>query len=479
MPSETASSRRRSRLWPGAGPLNSDLPIGVLTVATILCVILAEWLGLTFFGLVSALVTLPLALLLFLRVGLSRRVYVLVAVILAAVTVYSHDDWPTMLLAALRSGAYFVGFFAALMLLRYMTEGSKALRRCAEYLADQPPGRRYGALTLGACAFTLVLNIGSIVFLGQLVVQNRRADEDPRRRAIRERRMLLAIQRGFIASLPWSPLALAMALGVTLVPGGTWLGALAPTLVTGAVMAGLGWALDWIFKPRPVGAPAPRSARQEGWTVLLPLLALLLFLMLAIGGMQYVSGLRTISVIMLVVPVIALALIAWQYRHSGSLRQLGEVARRYAGQDLARQSSELTLLMTAAFIGTLGAALLSPVLHQIEFDFFGLSGRAILILVLWTIPIAGLLGMNPIMTVSLIVPLLPTPAAMGVDPSDVIVAITGGWALTSGTSPLTATTLFIASFARVDPIRVGLVWNGPYALIAGIILSAWVAWLAG
>src|SRR5690606_40621627 len=129
-----------------------------------------------------------------------------------------------MLLAALQNGAYFVGFFAALILLRYMTEGSAALRRCAQYLADQPPGRRYGALTLGAVAFTLVLNMGALVFLGQLVVQNRRPDEDPQRRAIRERRMLHAVQRGFSASLPWSPLALAMALSTTLVPGATWTG---------------------------------------------------------------------------------------------------------------------------------------------------------------------------------------------------------------------------------------------------------------
>jgi hypothetical protein len=54
------------------------------------------------------------------------------------------------------------------------------------------------------------------------------------------------------------------------------------------------------------------------------------------------------------------------------------------------------------------------------------------------------------------------------------VAITSGWALSGATSPFTATTLLIGWFANTSPSHVGLVWNGAYALICLLALSAWV-----
>ena len=61
--------------------------------------------------------------------------------------------------------------------------------------------------------------------------------------------MLLAIQRGFVSTLAWSPLAFATAVSKSLVPGATWAEAVGPCMVSGLIITGLGWTLDTILKP--------------------------------------------------------------------------------------------------------------------------------------------------------------------------------------------------------------------------------------
>jgi len=71
-------------------------------------------------------------------------------------------------------------------------------------------------------------------------------------------------------------------------------------------------------------------------------------------------------------------------------------------------------------------------------------------------------------------PLLPPAGSLGLEPADLMVAITAGWALAGASSPYTATTLLIGNLGGVSALKVGLGWNGPYTLVVGTLLSAWV-----
>src|SRR5690606_25671409 len=99
---------------------------------------------------------------------------------------------------------------------------------------------------------------------------------------------------------------------------------------------------------------------------------------------------------------------------------------------------------------------------------------AIAIAMVWLVPLTGQLGMNPILSVSLIVPMLPSPAEMGVHPAVLVAAITGGWAISGTTSPFTASVLLVGSYGEVPPRQAGLRWNGAYAIVVGLMISAWV-----
>ncbi len=87
--------------------------------------------------------------------------------------------------------------------------------------------------------------------------------------------------------------------------------------------------------------------------------------------------------------------------------------------------------------------------------------------------------MNPILSVSLLAPLLPHAAALGISPNAYILAITAGWALGGASSPFTATTLLVGAMGRVSAVHVGWKWNGAYTLLGGVLLSLWVALAAG
>ncbi len=458
---------------PGSG-LRGRLT-GAVLIATLGLMIGLEWHGAAFF-LHGAAVGVTLFLLLATgQAPWSRRIFVIVGMALFAAAVATRSDWLEITEAGLRSAAFIAAFFTASACLRNASATSPSIQSCGRFLADQPPGRRYLALTLGGHLFGIVLLYGAIVLLGTLAEENARREPDARIRAIRIRRMMLAIQRGFVSTLCWSPLAFAMAISTTLVPGASWGDAVGLCLVSGLIMASLGWTLDTIFKPRVV---APRPKPPGSWAAsLAPMLALLAILIAAVGALQIATGIRAVAIVLVVVPVIAFVWVALQ--NAGG-DPLGNAARRAAlySRELVIYRSELVLLVMAGFIGTLGSSLISPLVGASGFDLATLPGWLILVSLVWIIPLTGLIGMNPILSVSLIAPLLPHPDAMGVTPSAVIVAITAGWALSGASSPYTATTLVVGAIAKVSAWRVGLGWNGPFSALCAALLSVWVAIVA-
>ncbi|MFT6773612.1 MAG: hypothetical protein ACJA1L_001322 [Paracoccaceae bacterium] len=451
-----------------------DALSGGLLALTMLLVMLAEWTGMRAFALCADAAAAPLALILAVQVRWSRRIFVIVGLALTAVAATSRADWLDLVTHGLGKTAFIAGFFTALASLRNASGSSAAITVSGRFLAQQPPGRRYAALTAGGALFGMLLNYGALVLLGGMAAANAAEEPNPEIRAHRTRRMLLAIQRGFIATLPWSPLAFAVAISTTLIPGARWGDAAGACLVSGAILALTGWALDTAFKPH-LSAPAPARAKAEGsWLSLWPLLALLGLLVAGVGGLQLLTGVRTVGVVMLVAPCMALGWIILQNAGARPVATTLARARHYLSVDLPGYRSEIVLLMMAGYIGTLGAGLLGPHIAASGIDLTAVPGWAILIGIVWIIPLAGQLGMNPILSVSLMAPLLPEASALGLRPADLMVAITAGWGLAGASSPYTASTLLIGSLGGVSALKVGLGWNGPYLLVTGAALSLWV-----
>lgn len=458
--------------------LTIDLIIGVLLVLVTIFVILSEWQGTNQYGQVKSGLVVLLLFFLSLHAHWTRVIFVAIAGALTVVAITSLDDWLNHVERALQSAAFIAAFFAALTSLRHTADTSPTIQTAGRFLAQQPPGKRYLALTFGGQLYALVLNYGAIALLGSLASANALQEKNPEIRGHRLRRMLLAIQRGFIATLPWSPLAFAMAISTTLIPGANWASAFLPCLVSGLILTGVGWALDTIFKPRLTSAIPVRIVPEGSWTSLVPLLTLLAILVTSVAGLHILTNIRAVGVVLFVVPIISLVWIALQAAPHHRLHAIGHRSLSYISNDLPAYRGELILLMMAGFIGTLGSVLLQPIVLASGIDLTALPGWLVLVALVWIIPVTGQIGMNPILSVSLIAPILPEPAMMGVSPSDVIVALTAGWALTGASSPYTASTLLIGSLGNVSATRVGIKWNGAFALLSAVILSFWVAAVA-
>ncbi|MEQ8665566.1 MAG: hypothetical protein RIC16_07555 [Rhodospirillales bacterium] len=459
------------------GSLSNAL-IGWMLVATTALVVLSVWTGVAGFDRAAEVVIVPLTALLTIAVGWGRRIFVAVAAVLVVMAVVTRPDWHAIVNDALARTAFIVAFFTALASLRNASASSAAIETCGRFLAGQPPGRRYAALTVGGQLFALLLNYGSLILLGSMAEANARTEPDPERRRHRIRRMLLAIQRGFLSTLPWSPMAFAVAVTLSIVPGAKWAESVGYCIVSGAILAGVGWGLDTIFKPRIAGPPTNWKGVDNSWFTLWPLVLLLAVLGVIVLGLHLATGISIPGIVMLVVPMIGLVWIALQNRASRPLATALARANGFTTLDLPGYRSEIVLLMMAGFIGTLGSSLLGPYVAASGVDFAALPGWAILVIIVWFIPLCGQIGMNPIMTVALFAPLLPDAAAMGLETVDVVTAITTGWALSGASSPFTATTVLVGSIGHVSASHVGVRWNGAYSLVCGIALSVWVAVLA-
>lgn len=454
--------------------LVTDKLVGALLLLIVVLEVLAQWHGAPVFALTAALTVIPLVMLLATRTPWARRMFLVVGLALVLLAFFlRHDEWLEITQAALTSSAFIGAFFTALATLRNASGSSGAIETCGRFLAQQPPGRRYLALTLGGHLFGLLLSYGSLVLLGSLAESNARLEPDEEIRRHRLRRMLLAIQRGFISTLSWSPMAFAVALSTKLVPGASWAASLLPCLGSAAILALIGWGLDSLFKPR-LSRPSTPIKATGNWLTLWPLLALLLLLVVTIGSLHLSTEISIVGVVMLVVPLISLAWIFLQNVKEQPWRSLRQRSGAFLSVELPNYRGEIVILLMAGFIGTAGSRLLLPYVAASGIDLTALPSWQVLIAIIWLIPFSGQLGMNPILIVSLFAPLLPDAAAMGVDPADIILAITAGWALSGASSPYTATTLLVGALGQVSARHVGLRWNAGYTLLCGSLLSCWV-----
>lgn len=461
-------------------PSLSDRLLGVLLSLVVICVILGSWLHLPLAHWLAGAGTIGSIALLTPRVRPSRQIFVALSAALAVYAVATAPDWTAVLGKAMIQASFILAFFCALATLRHAAELSDAITRAAIYLASQPPGRRYSALTIGGQVFALVLNYGSISLLGTMARNSAEREPDPEIRKIRKKRMITAVHRGFAASLFWSPLAFSVVISTTVIPGATWGSIVLPALGSAALMTAIGWKMDSIFKTklRPGQTPAAPEGEPDTVRALLPVLYLLLLIGVPVLVIHFLLDLPASRIVLLVVPVVAgLWLVRMAPVGTAGLHLTGHVGQ-FVFSELPSFRSEMVLLSCAGFIGSAAGALLAPLVAQTGLDLTAMPLWLLLILPIFLIPLGGQIGMNPILFVSLFGPLLPSPEALGISPVPMVLALTGGWALSGLTSPFTASVMLSARLGDTTPADVSLRWNGPFTLICAVVLSAWVLLLA-
>lgn len=454
------------------GVLRSSAPLfGWLVVAVIGLQAVYEWTGAAFARLPLMIGIAAIIVLLVASSDRTGKLFLGVCTLVTAALVATQAAWPDVLERAVINIGFLASFFSALTILRVAAETSAAMNRAGTYLATRPPGRRYISLTFGTQVFALLLNFGAIQLLGALSLASAKQEPDEEIRRIRIRRMLLAIQRGFISALPWSPMAFSTAMAVATIPGLSWGKLAVPGLVSSLILLGTGWAMDTIFKPRLRRPVPPAGTADTHWTVLLPLAALLVLMLVPVLVVDLLLGIRVVGAVLVIVPLLSIVWIRFQ---SPDLTRFSERLVSYVVDEIPLYRRDLLLIMSAGYLGVVGAALLGPLMAQAGLDLTRLPSWCLLLGLLWVMPVFGQIGANPILTMSLLAPILPPAEALGLSPSAIAAALLCGWALTGLTSPFTATNMLVGRFGDIRTSHVGWVWNRWYFLISVTLLSVWV-----
>ncbi len=401
-----------------------------------------------------------------------------------------------LFLDAWRRGASYAAFFLALTTLRDAAETSRLVRRCGRHLVAQPPGRRYAALTAGGHVFGIILSYGAIELLAAMVARANDADTATAAptRALRARRMLMAIYRGFCVMNCWSPLNIMTAVVSTAVPAAPMPLLLPIAFVVSVGMAALGWLEDRLSAARratraplsappfgtppfraPSGAtpPGTRSGATDPWSIHFRIIALVGLVMLLAEGLSRGARITLVTAVTLVVPSVAIAWLLVQLRHQQPRLILPMLGRRLARfrQRIPGFRAEATVLAASGFMafalaGAFPAAGLAPLLAW-------LPPLALPLLVPVVLIASGQIGLNPVAVVALLGAAVPDPAALGVPPAVLAFAFMLSWGLGVGMTPMSASAITTARWAGVAPWTVSTVWNAAFTLSS--LLLAWAA----
>jgi hypothetical protein len=374
--------------------------------------------------------------------------------------------------------AFFATFIVALSMLRLPAYRSRLVRRCGQSMLLQPPSRRYPILSLGSALFGIILNIGVLNLFAAMIEKSNTLSAAQGRawvREARQRRMMLALLRGFSLAPLISPMGIGVAVVLSSLPQVTW-PQLAPYILGAAALIFMaGWAVDYFTGPHP---PANKTYVTPSLRPLAQFSVLLIGIVALVFSIAWLLDLRLPIAALLGAPTGALLWLAWQRRRLGfgGLPAAITAVHRQLPWLLSPSANEIVVLGAAGYLGHVCVGLVDT--QQLAPLLAVLDPLGTLNAVLAMLMVVGLaqMGVNPIVTVTLLVGLLPTLGIEGLTPELIGASLMVGWALALMSSPMTASMLILSRFTGVPATRIGYRWNGRFLIAAIPLLALWFGW---
>ena len=374
--------------------------------------------------------------------------------------------------------AFFATFVVALSMLRLPAYRSRLVRRCGQSMLLQPPSRRYPILSLGSALFGIILNIGVLNLFAAMIEKSNTLSAAQGRawvREARQRRMMLALLRGFSLAPLISPMGIGVAVVLSSLPQVTW-PQLAPYILGAAALIFMaGWAVDYFPGPHP---PANKTYVTPSLRPLAQFSVLLIGIVALVFSIAWLLELRLPIAALLGAPTGALLWLAWQRRRLGfgGLPAAITAVHRQLPWLLSPSANEIVVLGAAGYLGHVCVGLVDT--QQLAPLLAVLDPLGTLNAVLAMLMVVGLaqIGVNPIVTVTLLVGLLPTLGIEGLTPELIGASLMVGWALALMSSPMTASMLILSRFTGVPATRIGYRWNGRFLVAAIPLLALWFGW---
>jgi hypothetical protein len=364
---------------------------------------------------------------------------------------------PHALLTASGNAARLAALVIAVMLLSATLGTSRDLGTLSGSLFSGRPLPRYLSVTFATGFLAIPLNFGAVGVMGTLVsrVIELRGDSAITRNAAR------AVLRGFAFSSISSPLSISVAITLTFLPGlHAW------ELISISLPFAIGYMLlGAAFREKEAEqavAAAALSSTGAGATQLLPWLRFSAYIgaiclgVLALNGFGKIPYSRAVAISC--VTAVAIGLL---FR-----RSRGEAA---GPPSMAHIGNELAIMCGSTFLGVLastaGLQLLGP-----GFSLPAWAFPVAAFLVPWLLFVGGMLGVNPIVTGTMVgavlAPIWPPSALPGLG-----IGMVSGWGLTVAGTPYSANSLLLSRLTGYGAWTAALRWNLVLSLCALLVAS--------
>lgn len=369
---------------------------------------------------------------------------------------------------AIDLAAFFASFILLLTALKIAAERSKSVLNVGRYLIRQPASGRFIATATGGHLLGVFLNFAAISLMAPLI-QNAAKQPDGTTDKGLERRQLSALLRGFAWILLWAPTTLSQAVLLTLFTEIDLGKIFAVGIATSIIMIGVGLLYDraeWRNTPTAnVTAPAfPRTALMRLALVCGTLIA-------ATAILQNGFGFSIALSLMFVAPTVTFVWYASQRPEGQKITTHLTTfwpALKGDATGLARSAIALGL---SGFIGRSLADVLPMKELTAQLDLANFPGWLFLAILPILITLGGQIALSPIILVVFIgqvvqgIPILPA------DPTNIVFALSAGWAISMFTSPNATATLLISATTKIPPTRLTWEWNLRYgALCYGVLV---------
>ena len=342
----------------------------------------------------------------------------------------------------------------AVMLLAHVLGNSHHLAIISEHLFAGRALTRYVSITFGTLFLAMPLNFGSVSVVSTLIGREISSHGDSRgtRNAAR------AVLRGFGSASLCSPLSIAVVLTLTLVPGlhGWQLIGLTFPLAAGYLLFGTAFREVETDTPGEHERQAPEHVLTS-WLFFGGCIALICigtFVSRAFFGLAYAQAV-TCSCLL----VVALGL-------------AGSPGRRMPPR-MDSIGNELAIICGSAFLGATLSAFVSTQLGG-AFELPAWTFPAIALGLPWALFAGGLVGINPLILVTMVGglsgQLWPEGAGLGL-----AVAMVCGWGLTIAGTPYSANALLVQRLTGYDNWRITVGWSSKLSLMALTLASTLAA----
>ena len=380
------------------------------------------------------------------------------------------------------SVAFFAFFLIALGLLKEAALTSESVNLTGRALLQQQPIRRYALLTFASHLLGILMSVGAINLLGTMIhrsLDDTRDTVDVRINSARQRRMMLAVVRGFCSIPLWAPTSVTITLLVTTIPKLQWIDIMPYGLYLTLVLLLFGIWLDHVQAPKHLRHLVPAiSNNLSDLKVSFPIAIVVITLAVVSGLLLYMTSLRPIAAVLVSAPIVSTAWIFSQYhRKRNTLSAMRLTVIRFTKDiffKMPLQRSEIVFFAGSVLIGRLLLTVLDIEWFTQQLTHLNISAALILIASSWIIFLAALIFINPMISVTLVAGALSQLPSVENMPVTIALVMMVTWAVVIGSSPTTTSVRISANITGISPFHMGIKWNGFYSALVLLALDLYL-----